>query len=673
MDATKQIDIFQDLIEKNYYEKLIENVRQGHKFLTISFLDISKHNLKLAEELLENPEEVLKAAEVAIERFDVIGDVKGFQLRITSLPDSQRLKIRDIRAQHLQKLLEIEGIVRQKSDVRPQVTSARFECPSCGTIINVLQLDAKFKEPSQCGCGRKGKFRLLSKELVDAQKIVIEESPEELEGGEQPKRLSVILKNDLVSPISEKKTNPGSRVRVTGYVKEVPIFGHDGGKLTRFDLIKEANNIEPVHEDFYSMTIKPEEEKEILELAKDPYVYEKLAASIAPSIYGHDKVKEAILLMLMSGVRKVHDDGNITRGDIHVLLIGDPGSGKSQLLRRTAYIAPKSRFISGKGASGAGLTASVVRDEFIRGYALEAGALVLANNGICCIDELDKMTKEDRSAMHEALEQQQVTIAKANIQATLRCVTTVIAAANPKWGRFDPYELLAKQIDLPSTLINRFDLIFAIRDLPNLENDSKMASFILNIHQDENVILPELSTDIIKKYISYAKQTCKPKLTTGALEEIKRYYIEMRTKGQEEGEGIKSIPISARQLEALIRLSEASAKTRLSDKVIKKDAKRAIDLVHYCLSTIGLDPQTGKIDIDRIATGIPATERSNIQIVRELITELEERYGKAIPVEDLVKAAKEKGLSDDKVDEILEKLKRAGDIFTPKSGVISKI
>ena len=318
-------------------------------------------------------------------------------------------------------------------------------------------------------------------------------------------------------------------------------------------------------------------------------------------------------------------------------------------------------------------TASVVRDEFMRGYALEAGALVLANNGICCIDELDKMTKEDRSAMHEALEQQQVTIAKANIQATLRCVTTVIAAANPKWGRFDPYELLAKQIDLPSTLINRFDLIFPIRDLPNPENDSKMASFILNIHQDENVILPDLSTDVIKKYISYAKQTCKPQLTTGALEEIKRYYVEMRGKGSEEGEGIKAIPISARQLEALIRLSEASAKTRLSNKVTKKDAKRAIDLVHYCLSQIGLDPQTGKIDIDRIATGIPATDRSNIQIIRELITELEDRHGKAIPIEDLMKAAKEKGLSDDKVDEVLEKLKRAGDIFTPKSGVISKI
>ncbi|MFH1072594.1 MAG: minichromosome maintenance protein MCM [Nanoarchaeota archaeon] len=676
MELAEQIDKLQEFIETTYYSPLLENVRKGDKFLPVNFAELSKYSPELAEAFLEDPEELLKAGEHAISRFDIEADLKNFTLRIFNLNKEQHVKIRDIRSKHLGKFIQTEGIVRQKSDVRPQVTSAKFECPSCGNTINVLQLDTKFKEPSTCGCGRKGKFRLLSKELVDAQKIVIEEAPEDLEGGEQPKRLSVFLKNDLVSPISEKRTNPGSRIKITGIVKEVPIPSPDGGKLTRFDLIKEANYVEPVQEDFLSILISPEEVKDIKELAEDPRVYEKLVNSIAPTIYGHEKVKEALLLMLMSGVRKKRDDGAVIRGDIHVLLIGDPGSGKSQLLQRAAYIAPKSRLVSGKGASGAGLTASVVRDEFIRGYALEAGALVLANNGLCCLDELDKMSKEDRSAMHEALEQQQVTIAKANIQATLRCVTTVLAAANPKFGRFDPYEIIAKQIDLPSTLINRFDLIFPIKDIPEKDKDDKMASFILNLHQNIEANEPELDTPFMKKYISYAKQTCRPALTDTALEEIKAYYVKMRASGSEEGgkEFIRSIPISPRQLEALIRLSEASAKTRLSMKVTKKDAKRAIDLVHYCLAQVAFDPETGKIDIDRISTGIPATERSHIAIIRELIADLETRLGtKAVPVDDIVQEAGLKGINEEAVDEVLEKLKRAGDIFSPKSGIVSRI
>jgi replicative DNA helicase Mcm len=260
----------------------------------------------------------------------------------------------------------------------------------------------------------------MSKELVDAQKIVLEESPDDLEGGEQPKRFNIFLKNDLVSPITEKRTNPGSKIRVVGSVMEVPIILQQGGQSTRFDLMCEANYVEPVNEDFTSVLVNDEEIREILDFSKHPDACERLIESLAPSIYGHERIKEALLLQLFGGVRKDMTDGVIRRGDIHILLIGDPGSGKSQLLRRIAKVAPKSRFVSGKGASGAGLTATVVKDEFLRGWALEAGALPLTNKGICCIDELDKMTKEDTSALHEALEQQTISIAKANIQATLR-------------------------------------------------------------------------------------------------------------------------------------------------------------------------------------------------------------------------------------------------------------
>ncbi|MBW2977566.1 minichromosome maintenance protein MCM, partial [Candidatus Woesearchaeota archaeon] len=458
MEATEQIKILGEFFENNYINQIRQKIRKGEKFLVVDYSELLKFNHELAEELLDHPEEVIKAGEVALQEFELPEHMKNFRLRFSNLPESQKIMIRNIRSKHIEKLLLIEGVVRQKSDVRPQVTAAKFECPSCGNVISVLQLDSSFKEPNRCGCGRKGKFHLLSKELVDAQGLVLEEAPENLEGGEQPKRMNVFLKDDLVSPLSERKTNPGSNIQIMGQVKEVPIVLRTGAKSTRFDLLIEANFVGATEENFYDVEISEEEEKQILELSKDKKIYKKLISSIAPSIYGYEKVKEALLLQLMGGVQKERKDGVITRGDMHVLLVGDPGCGKSQMLKRISAVAPKGRYVSGKGVSGAGLTASVVKDEFLKGWSLEAGALVLASNGICCIDEMDKMGEEDRGAMHEALEQQTVSISKANIQATLLARTTVLAAANPKFGRFDPYDILAKQINLPPTLINRFDL-----------------------------------------------------------------------------------------------------------------------------------------------------------------------------------------------------------------------
>ena len=667
------IKSFQEFLEKAYLDEIATAIRGGQRHFVISFSELSKFDPALSEELLESPDDTLRAGEIAVENFESFGEIKGFKLRVSEMPESQKILIRNVRSNHIGKFISIMGIVRQKSDVRPLVTSARFECPSCGNILTVLQLDEKFKEPSRCGCGRKGKFRLVSKELVDAQKIVLEEAPEELEGSDQPKRLNVFLKNDLVSPISERTTNPGSKIIINGILKEVPIPAKDGGKLTRYDLMVEANFAQPVEEDFTQINISDEEKEEIMELSKDKKIYQKLINSFAPNIFGHDKIKEALVLQLFGGVRKVRESGSITRGDIHVLLVGDPGAGKSQLLKRASIVAPKSRFVSGKGASGAGLTATVVKDEFIRGWALEAGLLVLANKGLACLDEFDKMSKEDRSAMHEALEQQTVTISKANIQATLRSETSVLAAANPKFGRFDPYETVAKQIELPSTLINRFDLIFSIKDLPNKEIDDKLAGFVLKLHQNTDEEKADLETETLRKYFAYARQTSKPILSEDALLAIKDYYVKMRTSGMSEDGVVQSIPISPRQLEALVRLSEASAKIRLSKIVTKEDSQRAIGLLDYCLRQIGLDPETGKVDIDRIVSGVTASERSHISTIKEILRTLEKEFGDMIPLENILIAASEKKVSEDGVIEVIEKLKRSGDIFEPKRGQISRI
>jgi len=669
MEAQQQIEKFQEFIENNYEKEIHSVLSKGKKSLVVDFRLLAENDPDLAGDLLDDPENTIKSAELSLEHFDI---KNPFRVRFRNLPKTQEMMIKDIRSEHLDKFLSFIGIVRQASDIRPQVVSARFECPSCGNILSILQIDPKFKEPTRCSCGRRGKFRLLNKDLVDAQRLIVEEAPEDLQGGEQPKRLAVFLKEDLVEPIMEKKTTPGSKIRINGVIKEVPVMLKTGAQSIRYDLIAESNYVEPLEQTFEDIEIDSKEIKEIEKLAKDPKIYERLIKSIAPSIYGHERIKEAILFQLMGGVKKERDDGTKSRGDIHVLLVGDPGSGKSQILKFVSQAAPKARYVSGKGATTAGLTASVVRDEFLKGWALEAGALVLSNFGIACLDELDKLSTEDSSALHEGMEQQTISIAKANIQATLRSETTVLAAANPKLGRFDPYQPVASQIEMPPTLINRFDLIFTVRDLPNKELDEKIAKYVLKLQQEPKSLETEVPTELLKKYIAYVKQKIFPILTKGAVDEIRNFYVGLRSSGQT-GEGIKPIPISARQLEALVRLAEASARIRLSDKVTKEDAKRAIDLLKHCLMQVGYDYETKSFDIDIISTGVPASERSRIHVIREIINDLEEKIGKTIPITEILDVAKSKNINESQVEEILERLKREGEVFEPQRGIISKL
>ena len=270
MEVDEQIKTFRDFIEQNYYPQLLEAVRKGESFLKLDFSELVKFNTEISEETLENPQELLKAAEIAVKEFDLPKKVSKFNIRFINLPESQKVLISEIRSKHLNKLLWVDGIVRNKTDVRPHVSASKFECPSCGNILTVLQLDQKYKEPTRCGCGRKGKFKEISKELVDGQGLVLEEAAEDLEGF-QPKRINVFLRDDLVSPLTERKSSPGSRIQLVGWVTEVPITLKTGGQSIKYELIVEANSLEPLHDDTLSLNITEKNMEEIMRISKSPY------------------------------------------------------------------------------------------------------------------------------------------------------------------------------------------------------------------------------------------------------------------------------------------------------------------------------------------------------------------------------------------------------------------
>ncbi len=662
---------FEVLFSEQFKDKIFK-AGQDNVSLIVEFQKIEKFDTELSDALLETPEECLRAADEALRNVNPADeDAPRITFRVKELHESNNVAIKNLRSKHIGQFVAVDGIIKQASEVRPEITAATFECKACGQRLTILQEEPHLKTPFSCECGNRRGFELVIRKLIDIQRLELEEVPERLDGGSQPRKVGVFLRDDLVDPRFQKKVIPGSKVQITGVLNDAPMKFEMGKETKRRDIYVDANYLETIEMEFADLELTPQDEEKIKEIAKDPKIYDTLVASIAPSIYGYEEIKLAIALQLFGGVRKVRPDSVTTRGDIHIFLVGDPGSGKSQLLKYVTHLAPKARYVVGKSASGAGMTATVVKDEFMRGWALEAGALVLANKGLCAIDELDKMGKEDRSAMHEVMEQQTVTISKANVQATLYAQTTILAAANPKFGRFDAYESIPKQIDIPETLMSRFDLIFPVRDIPDKEKDTRLVRHILKLHENPDIQDPPLDAELLRKYIAYAKSNITPKLTKVAEKEIEVFYVGLRSKASKEGENT-AVPIGARQLEALIRLSEASAKIRLADKISKDDTKRAIGIMTKCLMEVGIDPETGKFDIDRLESGTTSTQRNKLKIILSLVSEMqEESPEKTVLVNDVVAAAEDQGIEG--ADEIIQKLKTSGELFEPKHGHIRKV
>ena len=661
---------FEEFLKSNYYNELLKLCQEGKTSLVIDFSLLDRFDPLVADQLLEEPEKTFEEFQEAVKNID-LPEYTEINIRVKNLPERRNIRIRNLRSKHIDKLYCIDGIVKSASEVKPQIYSTVYKCPDCGALIEVEQVGKILRKPNFCECGRKSGFDLVEKKMVDIRWLRINE-PFEITTGERPGEIAVFLKGDLTTPEMQRKTDPGNRIKIVGVVKELPI--KIGGKeATKRDIYIDVNYVEPSDIEYEELEITPEDEKKIKEFASDPMIFEKLMHSIAPTIYGFDEIKEAIVLQMFGGVPHQMPDGTRVRGNIHILITGDPGTGKSQILKLVSDVIPRGKYVSGKGVTGAGLTASVRKEEELTGgWVLEAGALVLANKGLISIDEFDKMNKDDQIAMHEAMSLETISIAKASITATLPSQTAVLAAANPKFGRFDPMQPIVKQIDIPQTLMSRFDLKFALRDKPDRAKDRELAEHILTSRMSPETTIPTIPVPFLRKYLAYAKMKCtKIRLTEEASKVLRDFYVDMRNRYA--GEETATVPITLRQYEALIRMAEASAKVRLSDHVTVEDAQRAIKIMKFSLRQLGYEPETGRIDIDRIESGITTSQRNKIRAVLEIIDSLHEE-GRGVSIEDIKAEASEKhGMSDSDVLEIIDRLKRDGTVFEPRSGYIRKV
>jgi replicative DNA helicase Mcm len=654
------------------YRTAIEKMpTQNERSIEINFDDLWNFDPELAKRTLEAPIQNIDAAEKAITNLMMIEAEDyakhTFHARFVNLPDSHRVHLRKLRSEHIGQLIAVNGILTRASEVKPQLTLGIFECKACGERISIFQGDF-YTTPYQCPnnqCNKKGPFTFINTEskFIDWQKIRIQEKPEELPAGQMPRSLDAILQEDLVDTV-----RPGNRITAVGILHSARDQGQHGS-LKTFHIYLDVSSVDTSEIDTERLEITPQEAKLIEDLSKDEWIHRKIVRSIAPTIYGYDTIKEAIALQLFGGVTKDQRDGTKFRGDSHLLLVGDPGTGKSMILQYVSKIAPRGLYTSGKGSSAVGLTAAVLRDKDTGDFTLEAGALVLADLGVACLDEFDKMEASDRVAIHEAMEQATISIAKAGIVATLNARASILAAANPTFGRYDEYKNVAENIKkLPVTILSRFDLIFIMKDRPETEKDTEMADRIIeNITQE---VEPPINANLLRKYIHYAKRTCFPTMTPEASNRIKQFYVEKRRLGAQQD---SPVPITARQLGALIRLTQARARMALRKEVTLEDAEAAIRLLEYSLGQVGTDQETGMPDIDTILTGQSSSQRTRLETLHDLVRDLVRQSGGAVAIENVIEEGERRGLQRAFIERAIDQLINEGLLYRPEPGRIRPI
>lgn len=659
-------------------EQLAQHYPRDEESLYIDYDDVYQFDPDIADDLRNHPEDMLERFEDALSLYDLPVDVdlSGAHVRVYNLPDDVVLDVEDVsRHRNIGSLLAVRGQVQKTSKVKPRLNNGFFVCQRCGARTEVPQAGDELQEPYQCeSCERQGPFSLdpSASEWTNHQFARVQQPPERSKSGEG-ETVDVHLEDDLI-----KEFEPGDKVTLTGVLD---IEDVDANENRDFETNLSATSVVREESDYEDIDIEEHrEEIEAIAAGERGDPYELLTDSINPSHKGDRDVKLAIALQLFGGWSR----GGRVRGDSHVLLIGDPGCGKSSFLEAVDDLAPRSSHASGKGASKAGLTAAAVSDDFgDTEWGLEAGALVLADGGIACIDEIDKVPEDAVSSLHGALESQKVRVNKAGINTELSSRAALLAAGNPEEGRFDPYRPRAQQIDLGPTLMSRFDLMFMVSDSPDPDEDRDVVQHQRRARraaakeelgatlttEERDSVEPAIPKDVLRAYIAYAKETVTPYLpdTNGeAAQYLEDEFMKLRMANSEEEDN--PVPVTFRKVEAIQRLAEASARVRLSNEVEKKDVDRAVSLVRKSMRQVGVDPETGKFDADVVETGSSKTQRDRRRQVESIIEEHDEQGG--VTVEEIADIMKR---DEEKIEHAVQNLKDQGDIYDKGDGELRPI
>ncbi|KAG9243924.1 MCM2/3/5 family-domain-containing protein [Calycina marina] len=624
-----------------YRDQIRENVLLNQYFCDVDISHLNSFNEELGHRLTVEPAEIIPLFETALKRcthrivYPSNKDIVLPEHQLLLHSSASDVSIRDLDALAISKLVRVPGIVIGASVLSSKATTLHIECRACHsnktipvaggfTGVSLPRTCDRQKMQGEEQCPMDPYVVVHEKcQFVDQQIVKLQEAPDQVPVGELPRHVLISTDRYLANRVV-----PGSRCTITGIFSIYQTKHSKGSSATSAVAIRTPYiRAVGIHSDVDhtakgNAIFTEEEEQEFQEMSRRPDLYQVFASCIAPSIYGNGDIKKAIACLLMGGSKKILPDGMKLRGDINVLLLGDPGTAKSQLLKFVEKASPIAIYTSGKGSSAAGLTASVQRDHTTREFYLEGGAMVLADGGVVCIDEFDKMRDEDRVAIHEAMEQQTISIAKAGITTILNARTSVLAAANPIFGRYDDLKTPGENIDFQTTILSRFDMIFIVKDDHERGRDEKIAKHVMHLQMggrgNEDQAEAEISVDKMKRYVSYCRSRCAPRLSPEAAEKLSSHFVSIRKQvhaAEMEANARSSIPITVRQLEAIIRITESLAKLALSPIANEEHVDEAIRLF--------------------LASTMDAVNMGSSQGSRELndeVNKLEEELRKRLPI-----------------------------------------